>query len=45
MEFIGGILGALFWIICIVGTCGFVGFGFRTGWLLADKFHKGPKED
>lgn len=45
MEFIGGILGGLFLILCFIGACGFVGFGFRAGWLLADKFHKGPKED
>lgn len=45
MEFIGGFLGALFLILCFAGICGLVGFGFRTGWLLADKLHEWPKED
>jgi hypothetical protein len=45
MEFIGGILGGLFWILCFVGVCGVAGLGFRAGWLLADEFHNGPKED
>lgn len=40
MELIGGILDALFCILCFVGACVLVGFGFRIGWIIADKFYK-----
>lgn len=45
MEFIANLLSALFELLIGIGICLMVGFGFRTGWLLADKFHEGPKED
>lgn len=45
MEFIANLLSALFELLIGIGFCSMVGFGFRTGWLLADKFHEGPKED
>ena len=45
MEFIADLLSALFELLISIGVCLMVGFGFRTGWLLADKFHEGPKED
>lgn len=44
MEFIGGILVALFLILSFICAFCLVGFGFRTGWLWADKFNKWPKE-
>ena len=45
MELIANILSALFELLICIGIFLMIGFGFRTGWLLADKFHKGPKED